>query len=409
MFNCRNIFRALDRSHHLPCLNHLRDSTIQRLSCSPLRPNLGGRGGDVTVRWLSSHQLALKKKGSMSSLPTVPSDFYQKLEEKFDSAVESESLIYNPATQIPYVDSGLQFVFSLVPGLAKKPSGFKESNSEGKNDPFTTIDPSLVVLDTFADDYQVALNKFAVQKGHFLLITKQAISQSSILTEEDLEASYALLRSANAQSGRRHIGFYNCGKLSGASVDHKHVQFMALPETVTSDRSDAVSFPQNKFVPFPDDVIAGKRDSFKGDEDPLRESKLPINHYIMPIPSNYVDTPDLIHMRFAGVISRALTVFVKAEREKEEQGLGEALRPQDLSYNVIFTEEWVLVVPRRQEKFGELSVNSVGMIGLLLAKSEEQLESYKQVGPIKLLENLAYPYEQIDFGTGDHDMLYTRY
>lgn len=362
----------------------------------------------MTLRWLSSHHLALNKS-SMSNLPPVPDNFYQNLQKKFDSAVESKDLIYNSAIQIPHIDGGLQFVFSLVPGLAKKPSEFKESNPKTKNDPFETVDSALSVLDSFADNYRVALNKFAVQKNHFLLITKQPVSQSSILTEEDLEASFALLRAANAQSGFRHIGFYNCGKLSGASVDHKHVQFMALPETVTSERSDAEAFPQNKFVPFPDNVIAGKRDTFKDDEDPLRESKLPINHYIMPIPTNYIDTPDVLHMRFSGVISRALTVFVKAEREKEERGEGEALRPQDLSYNVIFTEEWFLVVPRRKERFNDLSVNSVGMIGLLLAKSEEQLGLYKETGPIKLLENLAYPYEQIDFGAGDHDLLYTRY
>lgn len=65
------------------------------------------------------------------------------------------------------------------------------------------------------------------------------------------------------------------------------------------------------------------------------------------------------------------------------------------SYNVFLTLEHIHVVPRRQEthvlaETGEkLSVNALGFAGMLLVKSEGELEAVRQEGVGKILRDVA--------------------
>ena len=65
------------------------------------------------------------------------------------------------------------------------------------------------------------------------------------------------------------------------------------------------------------------------------------------------------------------------------------------SYNVLLTLEHVHVVPRRRETYalagtGErLSVNALGFAGMLLVKSERELEAVKEEGVTKILRGVA--------------------
>jgi ATP adenylyltransferase len=59
------------------------------------------------------------------------------------------------------------------------------------------------------------------------------------------------------------------------------------------------------------------------------------------------------------------------------------------SYNFLMTHTWMMIVPRRSEKYGQISVNSLGFAGMLLVKSEEELEFVKNVGLLRVLEGVA--------------------
>lgn len=65
------------------------------------------------------------------------------------------------------------------------------------------------------------------------------------------------------------------------------------------------------------------------------------------------------------------------------------------SYNVILTLEHLHLIPRRHETYtlqetGEsLSVNSLGFAGMLLVKSEEELEAVKKESVGKILRGVG--------------------
>ncbi len=62
-----------------------------------------------------------------------------------------------------------------------------------------------------------------------------------------------------------------------------------------------------------------------------------------------------------------------------------------LSSNFLLTRTWMMIVPRRSEKYEQISVNSLGFAGMLLVKSEEELEFVKNVGVLHILEGVAIP------------------
>lgn len=307
-------------------------------------------------------------------MTAVPSDFYERVIKTFDSAVESGDLVYSKSTSKDANVDGLNYHYEIVPALATKPStkSLETENdaviTEERNkpvkpfDPFDPPHPKLLVLDQYNSDYAVVLNKFAVVPCHFLLVTREFQPQNAPLNPSDLEASYLLLKAANSQSGKRHIGFFNSGPNSGASVAHRHIQFVALPEG---------------FKPFPDEVAVSTKAAreYSDGQKPLTHDLPKFAHFIVPI---HETEQDDLGFRFSTLLSRALTTL----RENESKSI---------SYNFLFTEEWFMIVPRSSESVDDLSINSMGVIGLLLAKGEDELERIEEKGPSSILESVGFP------------------
>lgn len=65
------------------------------------------------------------------------------------------------------------------------------------------------------------------------------------------------------------------------------------------------------------------------------------------------------------------------------------------SYNVILTLEHLHIIPRIQENYilpstgDPISVNAVGFAGMLLAKSEQELQVIESEGPGKILKGVG--------------------
>lgn len=307
----------------------------------------------------------------------TPSDFYDKITKTFDSAVESGDLIYSKGTTESATIDGLTYYFSIVPALESKPTvsgnetllakiSLEDSEPDVPTKPFDPFDPphpALLVLDEYESDYAVVLNKFSVIPNHFLLVTRDFKSQNSPLSPPDLVASYKLLKAANSQSGKRHVGFFNCGKNSGASVSHRHVQFLTLPEG---------------FTPFPDDLVAGAAGKkYEDGQSPFAHNQVSFSHYVVPI---HDTDEDALGFRFSTLLSRTLTTLRQH-------------KASPISFNFLFTEEWFLMVPRIAESSEGTSINALATIGLLLAKGDEDLKSIKEKGPQKLLESVCIPWD----------------
>jgi len=61
------------------------------------------------------------------------------------------------------------------------------------------------------------------------------------------------------------------------------------------------------------------------------------------------------------------------------------------AYNLLATPEWMLIVPRSQESFEAISVNSLGFAGTLLVRNAQQMQLIKDLRPLNILTNVAVP------------------
>jgi len=62
-----------------------------------------------------------------------------------------------------------------------------------------------------------------------------------------------------------------------------------------------------------------------------------------------------------------------------------------MSHNFVMTSEWMLVAPRSAESWRSVSVNSTGMVGMILVKQEEDMELVQSEGILNVLRRLGVP------------------
>jgi ATP adenylyltransferase len=58
---------------------------------------------------------------------------------------------------------------------------------------------------------------------------------------------------------------------------------------------------------------------------------------------------------------------------------------QSRAYNLLATREWMMIVPRRRERYEGISVNALGFAGSLFVKDDAQLEIVRRTGPRAVL------------------------
>lgn len=297
------------------------------------------------------------------------------VQSTFNAARESGAVVFTESERVKTIKNGVQYLFTFAPALAKKPPKEQYHTTETidprklKKSPWDPVEPGLLIDGDFENDYRLVLNKFAIVPRHFLMVTKEIKPQTAPLSPEDLAAAYKALFEVNKE--KRHIGFFNCGEQSGASVAHKHIQFMEFPED---------------FTPYVDQLMELSQD-YKEGQRPFTDTRMPFAHFVVPIPPS--PDADSLAFRYSTLMSRVLT----------------ALRKEDLptNYNFIFSENWMMGVPRRQEKYEGRSINSVGMVGMLLAKTHEDLEFFKQAGPDSVLAALGLPTVDIEQHEDEYD------
>ena len=62
---------------------------------------------------------------------------------------------------------------------------------------------------------------------------------------------------------------------------------------------------------------------------------------------------------------------------------------QSRPYNLLFTRQWMLLVPRSREFYRGISVNALGFAGALLVRDQRQLLCLRGVGPMAALLRTA--------------------
>jgi ATP adenylyltransferase len=259
-------------------------------------------------------------------------------------------------TQYEWVaEAGANFLVRTVTNLKRKQQAKKQQKKLGKDfNPFLPYEPDLFVAD-ITPTHIGLLNKFNVVDHHLLIVTRAFESQDTLLSVQDFAALWLCLQEYPS------LGFYNGGELAGASQRHKHLQVIPLPLLAGG--------PALPISPLLDQV------SWRADRAVVKE--FPFQHALSRLEPDW---------DFATASQQLATRYLQLLDLFSLQN-----SDQPLAYNLLVSREWMLLVPRGQEKAGGISINSLGFAGALLVKNEEQMHYIKSIGPLTLLSQVGIP------------------
>lgn len=294
-----------------------------------------------------------------------PGTLWDRLKQQTQHAIATGALHSIP-TECDFVEqSGIRFLVRTVANLTRKDEAKrrqeKATEQSGKSvNPFLPYDPDLFVAD-ISPTHLCLLNKFNVVDYHLLIVTREFEEQDELLNERDFAALWLCLRDVEG------LAFYNGGTDAGASQRHKHLQVVPLPF--------AEGGPP---VPIQPAIAAATLHNGIG-----QSAILPYLHAIAPL--------SLEHMTSTQQAADQLLSCYRALFDAVGQPLGPSTLLQPIPYNLLVTREWMLLVPRSQDSFDGIAVNSLGFSGALLVRNDDQMQYLKQQGPLTLLQQVGQP------------------
>ena len=256
----------------------------------------------------------------------------------------------------------ISFVVRTLSNLSRKQKArqqqSKQERETGKRvDPFLPYEPDLFVGD-ISPTHICLLNKFNVVDNHLLIVTRAFEPQTDLLNLQDFAALWLCLQEIDG------LAFFNGGKIAGASQPHKHLQLIPLPFL-----PDVVHLPIDKAIAnitFQDSF--GKIDCFN-----FRHGIAKLD---LPLDTSIQAAQTMLELY------RVLLGKVGFELDANQSH-------QPGAYNFLATRNWMAIIPRSQESWQNISINSLGFAGSLFVRDRHQLELLKQLTPLKLLTEVA--------------------
>ena len=262
-------------------------------------------------------------------------------------------------------DGGVDFQVRVVESLALKEAekilqaeSAKSKEKREKPNPFLPYEKDMFVAD-ISNTHRCLLNKFNVIEHHLLIVTNTFEHQETLLTVRDFQAIWRCMTEFEG------LAFYNGGEIAGASQDHKHLQLIPLPMASTGREVPMESlFEQPPKTP---GMVPG----------------IPFVHAFKRF-SSIVDIPHGMAAQALYQMYRLMLqqVGMNPFTEREET-------LQSGPYNLLFTREWMLLVPRSREFFESISVNALGFAGAMLARNPEEMDLIQNKGGMGILKHTA--------------------
>ncbi|KAI5851511.1 ATP adenylyltransferase-domain-containing protein [Morchella snyderi] len=272
---------------------------------------------------------------------TVPENLPQLISEKFRAAVADGSICYTPSETTIHQGRAFTYHISILPFFSRKPNDITTTAPKPHTrTALSTVPASHVVTTATAPHFRIILNKFCAVENQVLLISVAPRFQTEPLDADELAVVAAALRTL----GPGQVAFYNCGKESGASQPHKHVQVVALGEPVFCGL-------------YPGQVQR------REDGGLTQHPDVPYTHFIAHPPPKA--TAKQLHHHFSALLAAT------------RRALG---GPEAPHYNFLMTAEWMVMVPRTRAECDGVGVNSLGMVGVLWLGDHEQLAVWSAIG-----------------------------
>ena len=295
-----------------------------------------------------------------SGILLKPGTLWQKVVDRTSHALQCGALLTIP-TDYEFVEqNGVKFLVRILSNLDRKYQAKKKQDRDtatGKDfNPFLPYEEDLFVAD-ISDTHVCILNKFNVVDYHLLIVTRAFESQESLLTLPDFAAMWAVL---NEFEG---LAFYNAGKNAGASQRHKHLQVAPLPLA-----------PKGAQIPIEPLLASAKFEDSVG-----TIPDLPFKNAIARLDPQLASP-----LKAAQVTLECYYNLLRVLGLLGENG-------QVGAYNLLATPKWMLIVPRSQESFEAIAVNSLGFAGTLLVLNAQQMQLIKDIRPLNILTNVAIP------------------
>lgn len=291
----------------------------------------------------------------------VSASLWDKVRQQTDHALACGAL--QPIeTRYEFLEQGgMRFLVRMLANLVRKEKANQLQAIQGQQgkafNPFLPYDPDLFVAD-FSSTHLCLLNKYNVVDHHVLLVTRAFEEQDTWLTLADFQAL------AIAMAAMDGLGFYNGGRLAGASQRHKHLQLVPLPLC-----PDGSALPLSQAI----------AQLSLPEQSPGQHPDFPFSHGIIKLPPDWLKT-----LATAGsTLQRAYQTLLL------HLGIDPTQSPEGSPYNLLVTQDWMMAVSRRQEHYQSIPVNSLGFAGSLLVKDESQLTLLKTIGPMTLLRQVA--------------------
>lgn len=302
-------------------------------------------------------------------MTSVPPAFASLLKQKFSDAVNGHHVVFasdsvrNEEIKRSIKEKSYNFYMTELESLQSRPE-----NGQKSQNPFEQPEPELTIISEYGqkNEFKVIFNKFPVVAEHFMLVTREFVTQNSPLLPSDLVAIYSILQELHTScDGKQWFSFYNCGPQSGASQPHKHIQFMTLPPDYTSYVDNVVDSSE-AFVP-------------NAMTKPLCDEALPFSHFIAKLPDLGNDPEEVLAMTFVALLQRVMTVI-------KDNGYHE------VSYNFCATTRYMMLIPRSHSHYENvIGINACGYMGLILSKSKNVTDTVKEVGFENILEKCGFP------------------
>ena len=264
-------------------------------------------------------------------------------------AKESGALQPIRTDRISIIDKGVTFDIHLAQ-QSQTPFGVESANPN-KN-PFLPYETDLFIKEV-SNSHIMLLNKFPVIPNHVLIVTKKFEQQTSPLNQKDFNSIFTCIRDLDS------FIFYNSGSTAGASQSHKHLQLIPRDMVKQSfidhidDWLTTITFHRGQVQAWP---------------------TFPFKHALTKIDITESDHP-------GSTPEQLITAYNKLRESleiKSETG-------NKKGYNLLLTRQWMMMVPRSQETFCDVSINAMGFAGILLALNDSQLSVLKSNGPLSFL------------------------
>jgi ATP adenylyltransferase len=203
------------------------------------------------------------------------------------------------------------------------------------------------------------------------LLSTNSRSQLEPLTENDFEALWLTVHQLEG------LAFHNCGKKSGASQPHKHMQFIPLPIHQ--------SLPD---LPFEAAIRDGRKSTKLGEPFSASVATLPFVHWVSMVqePGSNLQ----LSGKFLCETYKKLYQLVVDFEARQSATNSADMKKEDIHYNLLMTSRWMMIVPRSNEQHQNIFVNSLGFAGTMFVKSTEDADTLKRVGPFSILRCVGF-------------------